>query len=541
MMDSKAILKKYAARIADVQAESSKEMSPQQKRQEILGLLQEALAALGKLYLVGGLPVHVDEAGTISRLMPGTDLNRFLSDLGFIPGDDNYDVLLSLALQCRRDIPANFVHSIAHFDTDTFTLNVNEWGGTYLRCGSDGIWTRHKVGEFDVLFDTGEEPHPPLDLHKINTYHGPALAWTEDSPLVKYIFGIGKFAGTSGIGRLNCITTMLLFLIAIVYRERVLVLPILRLCGLTGSRKTATCVAIGWLLSGLGMRFAPTACPENKADLENCLINSKGFLLLDEVNALKPLNNLLKSVGTGGELKRRVLYTTDAQRSYPIDVALGMSANTDSAVDEALIARCVKIDLGDPASDNAGWRGDYGVRQEWKTMNIRQQCWEDLVCRCAAAMRLLHSAMVKGEADPRVQHRMSGFWSFCVSLSHQESPEAERMIADAMAASSQENRLSANSIDDILPRLQKWLEDTPKALDARWSASEIGVALLRQEEARLTNTMSPQVRAILQSAYMLSNRLRGSSEYRRLLGLEIHRGHQRNLFSFRLPAKKEEI
>jgi hypothetical protein len=276
-LTTQAILQKHAANISDVLAESSKEMSFEVKQRTVLNLLQDALAATGKLFLIGGLPVHVDHKGNISRLLPGKDLDRFLNHCGFIPGAANWDVLLSRTLQCRSDIPPNFVHSLAHFDSAAFVLYLNEFSGFYLRCESDGIWSRLRVGEFDVLFDAAEEPHEPVDLNKINASHGPALAWSEDSPLVKYIFSVGKFAEDSGIGRLNCITVLLLFMLAIVFKERVLVLPVCRLCGLTGTRKTAICVAIGWLLSGLGMKFCSTSCPENIGDVQNALINAKAF------------------------------------------------------------------------------------------------------------------------------------------------------------------------------------------------------------------------------------------------------------------------
>ena len=49
-----------------------------------------------------------------------------------------------------------------------------------------------------------------------------------------------------------------------------------------------------------------------------------------------------------------------------------------------------------------------------------KQCWEDLVLRCAAIMRFLKAAADKGEDDIRVQHRMSGFWSFAVAIAKQE-------------------------------------------------------------------------------------------------------------------------
>ena len=550
-MDSQAILKKCAANIANLLAESSKEVPWEVKQRGVLELIQDALWAIGKVYLVGGLPVLVErESGAVVHLMPGKDLDRFLDACGFLPGAGDWDKLLSRKLQSRLDIPHNFVHSIAHFDPETSTLFLNEWAGTFLKFDSDGICTRHKVGEFDVLFDQAQEPHEPLDLDKINAQSGPALAWTEESPLVRFIFSIGKFSESSGIGRENCITVLLLFTLAILFQERVLVIPVCHLCGLSGSKKSALSVALGWVLSGLGMKFSATACPENVADVQNALINAKGLLVLDEANSLRPLTNLIKSVVTGGEFKRRVLYTTDTERTYPIDCSLMLPANFDSATDAALVARCLKIDMGNPGEDGEGWRGDFHVRQEWKREAVRQQCWEDLVLRCAAIMRYLKAAAVKGEDDIRVQHRMSGFWSFAVAIAKQEGTETERVVLGALDAITAEQRRSLNTFDDILPLLQDWISNSdkptmrgvpaePVVRRKRFLASELGGILLRMFGH--SNTMSQPVRDILQSSFKLSNKLNGSQEYRRILGMQVHRGRYGKEFSFDPPTEAVEI
>lgn len=393
------------------------------------------------------------------------------------------------------------------------------------------------------------ETHEPLDLDKVNEVQGPALAWSEDSALVRFVFGIGKFAEDSGIGRINCLTVLLIFTLAILFSERVMVIPVVHLHGLPGSKKTSLAVAVGWILSGLGLTFSATACPESVSDVETCLINAKGLLVLDEANSLRPLTNLIKSVVTGGELKKRVLYTTATIQHFPIDCSLILPANFDSATDPALIARCLKIDMGDPGADNAGYRSDYHIREEWRREGIRQQCWAELVTRCAAIMRFLAAAADKGEEDLRVQSRMSGFWEFAISISRQEGEETARVVENAMSAITAEHRSSVNTIDDLLPLLQEWLADEPASHGKRFTAGEIGATLLARGtfsdlvrprtgiSHQIRGDVSRQVREILQSAYRLSNRLNGSQEYRRLLGMQVHRGHQGKLFTFDPPSK----
>jgi len=539
-----AALKECAGTIAAVLAESSKEMSWDEKQRAILGHLQTALAANGKLFMVGGLPGHVNAVGEITQLVPGNAaFDRFLDGCGLLPGVGDWDKLLFRKLASRQDLPANFVHSIAHFDPEESVLYLNQWNGKFLRI-ADKV-SEHRVGEFDVLFNRGDEPHEPLDLDEINAYEGPALAWDEESALVRHVFSVGNFSESSGIGRQNAISVLMLFTLAILFQERVLVVPVVHLCGVSGSRKSALCVCLGWVVSGAGMKFRSTACPESIADVENALINAEGLLVLDEANSLRALQNLIKSVVTGGELKRRALFTTSTQVRFAVDVALMLATNVDSATEEALIKRCLKLDMGNPEAGGEGWRGDFNVRNEWRRRGNRQECWKELVCRCLATMRCLRHAAQKGEDDIRVPNRMSGFWSFAVAVARQEGPKVENQIQAAMTAINEEQRSAVSTPDDILPLLLDWLANEPPEHKGRkLTAGEIGGALLNRFEAataygRSTSPMSRQVREILQSAYRLSNKLNGSQEYRRVLGMEVHRGRYGKEFSFNPPPVKE--
>lgn len=545
-------LDEYATSIAAVLAEPAKEMSWDEKQHAILDLLQKALAATGKLFLVAGLPGHVNADGEITQLVPGNaDFDRFLDGCGLLPGAGDWDKLLFRKLASRRDLPANFVHTIAHFDAAETVLYLNQWDGKFLRLADEV--TEHRVGEFDVLFSKGDEPHEPLDLDAINRYQGPALDWDEDSALVQNVFSVGNFSESAGIGRENSISVMLYFAMAALFQERVMVVPVVALNGVSGTRKSALCVALGWIISGAGMKFRSTSCPEGKAELENALINAEGLLVLDEANSMRDLQSLLKSVLTGGELKRRVLFTTSAQARFPIDALLMLTANMDSATEESMVKRSLRITMGDPEASGKGWRGDFNVREEWRRGGIRQKCWRELVCRALVTLRCLRAAETKKQADIRVPNRMSGFWSFIAAVAKQEGPEVEKRIEAAMQAITEEGRSSVANADDILPLLMQWLDEPaakrgPKEPDPRglkFTAGEIGANLISRFESDVrcgapTPPISRQVKEILQSSLRLSNKLAGSQEYRRLLGMQVHRGRFGKMFSFNPPTPRPD-
>ena len=105
MDTNRTTLKRYAANIANLLAESSKEVPWEVKQRGVLEFVQDALVAVGKVFLVGGLPVLVGGSGAVLHLVPGRDLDRFLDSCGFLPGAGDWDKLLSRKLQSRLASP----------------------------------------------------------------------------------------------------------------------------------------------------------------------------------------------------------------------------------------------------------------------------------------------------------------------------------------------------------------------------------------------------------------------------------------------------
>ena len=80
------------------------------------------------------------------------------------------------------------------------TLLVNLCDGRYLRFDHEGMPTIRTNGEGGYLFEKGTVPHV-ADLEAICAYKGGALAWNENSPLIRYVFGVGVYGSESGVGR----------------------------------------------------------------------------------------------------------------------------------------------------------------------------------------------------------------------------------------------------------------------------------------------------------------------------------------------------
>jgi hypothetical protein len=269
--------------------------------------------------------------------------------------------------------------------------------------------------------------------------------------------------------------------------------------------------------------------------MQTTLINASGLLGLDEANNLRALFSLLKAIITNAIIELRILYTTANIQRFTVRLLCILTTNTSELFEEAIALRVLKLDMGDPRGEKVTYRSDASVDREWREGNLRDVCWLDLVCRLSAVMRLLAQARSKGEDEPPVRYRMSGFWVPVLAVAQQESPEVlSNMIAAANAIEGEQRR-SINTADDLLPLLQDWLESHSEKQKRELSASEIGAGLLRNP-----TKVSASMEKLLGSALMLSNKLAASSEYIRLLGMEVVNGKRTRKFRFDLSKVKPE-
>ena len=488
----------------------------------VLNALIAELEATGRLLSVEGMPVHLFPDGTILDITSGDeDLIGFISSCGLQAGGRySWDAKLSDALRGQR-LPLTRKYGLAHYDLPSHVLFLNEWNNHFVRVDPDGKASRHVNGEFDLLFEKADAPHD-TDLEQVNTYTGGALAWTDTDALVEHVYGVAVYSETSGIGRANAVSVLLGFTLALVMSKRVKAVPVVFMGGQSGTRKSAVSQALGWVVSGAGMKFCVTSCPDSAGAVENCLINAHGLICLDEFQNAKQLATLIKSVTTGGTIKRRVLFTTSSEKSFTVDASLVLTVNGSPFLDDATTKRFLKINMGTPDQDKSGWRGDVFVESDWLTNNLRERCWNELVCRLSAAMRLLTQAAAAGEADIRVHHRMSGFWSFLLAIAKQEGPDVLARTQATLDAIGDEQTISLGTQDDVLPRLLDFFSVKPDFC-RRWiGAAELGSAILRHWSigSHFDDGPNQFMKKLLSSPGQLSARLSGSPLYKEQLGLQ---------------------
>src|SRR5207248_1074108 len=110
--------------------------------------------------------------------------------------------------------------------------------------------------------------------------------------------------------------------------------------------------------------------------------------------------------------------------------------------------------------------------------------------------RLFTQAKKAGREDLRVNHRMSGFWSFILAIAEQEGTEVLQGLEATMAAVDQTQTAATEFSDDLLELLTDVLL-THKDLIQRW----IKMPELREclnIHAGLHNSVSTGVRNAIQ-------------------------------------------
>lgn len=459
----------------------------------------------------GRVPAFLDrESGKLCLITPGSpDARQLLKKWFGWPAHLGWEEYLGMDLD-GSGLPLRALHRLSHYDAAQHVLYLNEWTGSFIRVDGEGKVTRHANGTDGVLFLEAEESAHVTDLDAANAYHGPAWHLGEDSALVRHIFDVVTFDETVGVDRASAHGILMGFLLAMLFRERVLTLPILHFhSGASGTKKTACAVAIGWVLFGPG--FKATACPEDKKEAENVLLNSPGYVVLDESNKMYLLQDMLKAVVTGAYLRRRKYYTTASEETYPVNTSVVLTTNSLSITEDALTARIFQLLV---VGSDKEWKAEIQITEEWRTGNLRGVLWTELVGRAAAAMREISEAQRTGNAHLTAPHRMSSFWVFVRMLARQEGCE-DQLLKTIDAVTQMQTSTMADQ-DDIAPLIEQVREG--KLYGGEWLTASEWADLLKKHAGH--GGLPPQLDKLISSAGRLSNRIDQTKDR---LGIEVRR------------------
>ena len=476
----------------------------------------------------GRVPAFLESAtGKLCLITPeNPDTRQLLKKWFGWPAHFRWEEKLGMDLD-GSGLPLRQLHRLSHYDAEHHVLYLNEWNGNFLRLDGKGEISRHINGHEGVIFLEAQERAHSTDLAAAQAYMGKAWQLGEDSALVRHIFDVVSYDSNIGIDRETAHGILMGFLLAMLFRERVQTVPILHFhSGASGTKKTSCAVAIGWVL--FGMTFRATACPEDKKEAENVLLNSPGYVVLDESNKMYLLQDMLKAVVTGAYLRRRKYFTTAAEETYPVNTGVVLTTNSLSITEDALTARIFQLIV---AAGDKEWKSEFQIAEEWRTGKLRSVLWTELVGRAAAAMREITEAQRTGNAHLIVAHRMSSFFVFLRMLARQEG--CEEQLLQTIDAVDMLQATTMESQDDLAPLFNT--VRTAGTYKGEWLTAVEWADVLRNHTGM--RGLPPQLDKLVSSAARMSNRLEQSRDR---LGIEVERTGRKKLYRLRLDIPGEE-
>lgn len=459
----------------------------------------------------GTVPAHVDLDGKVRLFIPkNMEAAEYLYQ--WFTFDKSGEMLWKFSdyLTASEHIRPCTTHRAFHYDTAKRLLFLNEFNRRYLRIEGEGNISRHVNGEDGIVFMENEDSVHLTNIKAAQKYKGGALDINEKSPWAKYVFDICHFEGT--ITQEVARTLLMGFILSTLFRERVITVPIIHLhSGMSGTLKTALTQAIGWVLCGMG--FKVTLTPNDRKECETVLIGAPGFLVLDESNDISMLDDMLKSVITGGCIRRRKLYTTGELVTFLIECVVMLTTNRLSISEDAVTQRILQLNTGRVDE----FRSEFEVRETWRENNLRDVLWTELVGRAAAAMREISAAEKAGDVHLRVQHRLSSFWVFLRMLARQEKCEAKVMGAIQAVTEAQSTTMADQ--DDLSPLVEQFI--TGAMYHGEWWTAQKWCAVLKGQAEASHVSLGAGMSKLLSSSLALSNRFRASKALLKL-GMEVH-------------------
>jgi len=441
--------KRVAGNIEDIRSIPGKDMPAWKKSQNIAKLIHISLKQTGVLYNVGNVATYVDnETREITEVVKdGARFGELMVEYGIFPGDKSISAEgLGKYLNVKAvRAPKATIYAGSYYDAANHVLYVNEWAGNILRIDADGNVTRIRNGDYGLLWGDGEAVQAtPLHADLDNLPTMTALSLEDESLIKKHILDVINYDESLGMSKQHAQLILMTALVGLFFIERIPAYPYIYFFGPGGSMKTSLAVKVGKLIQGPS--FRPTPATTDEDQLKIMAINNP-FLLLDEANNLRKLQNAMKAIATGAQDVRRELYTTTKQRISNYQARTWMTANTADQSTETVASRMMIIDVGARTEENP-YRSDFYVDRAF--LVDRDAIWTELIARLSSAMQAMKFVDEKGRGDIPVSHRMSAFFVFGSGLAKHEGIDAANDFKDAMDAMARRQTSATSESSEIV-------------------------------------------------------------------------------------------
>ncbi len=385
------------------------------------------------------------------------------------------------------------VHYNWFFDSAKRVLYIVDRDGMMIRLNGKSE-SLVEVGTNDVFIK-------PMGFEPPNAVVGAGADWNS------LVYDLLSLNTRWGLSRPHVRLLLRVWTLAMFFREILPTCPILSITGPKASGKTMATKGIGRAI--FGTSFDVHNMPSKHDDLETLLISSS-YVALDNNDAHNPdpILNLLAVAATGGQITRRLLYTTAQEAHYRLRSHIAMTSRTPKYARDDIADRSIAIGAS-PLDDCVD---EYILVK--RILNRRAALWLSLRSYLNATIRRLRN---KSTFVRITNFRMADFANFGFVALSKEEHDAWREAIGLLRGTQQQLQLNE---DEMALSLLKWLFDLPaqklKDITVEWLVDTMGVAdeLRKRGEATKIGKRFKNSRDPIHLWFKISARsLRGKSVY----------------------------
>lgn len=393
-------------------------------------------------------------------------LELALFEYGLLPKDRlTADVIDTLRLTARSAGQETEVHAFSYFDRKTSSTYIYDFRGGVFVASPLGI--KHCDNGVDGHLFVQNLKWKPFELAR---YAHPRLDW-RDWLIRGVAFSDGNLTAHDSQLLIG------LWVLALYFPQLFPTRPILALIGEKGSGKSSLLRRIGRLL--FGPKFDVTTLTSKSDDFDAAITTDPLVVADNADDAPSWFADKLAVVATGGELKRRDLYTTNKLVDFPIRAYVGVTSRTPDFLREDVAERLLPIRVSRLPQFSA----------ENDLLDALDEHREQLLAGLVADVQRATVELAKRRQDRiPTMTRLADFASFAIKVAPVIGSTEDEIRQLLERLDGQQVNLAAQD-DALMTLIDQWLADDSEHVNIGRDLSTSD--LMRELEAHATSDSVP--------------------------------------------------
>jgi len=419
---------------------------------QVTEIIRDDLQGRGKFYNDGYQAYFFSEAE--KKLMQinleDTECRLMMAKYGINRTESIYRYLMeSLGIEAIINGTKTTIHRLSYYNPDTFTVYLYNHGNQVYWISPDKVKLVDN-GTDGILFVADPRTQP----FKIKKSKG-SILWLDRVLLSKIN------PADSVLTAYEVRLVVKLWFYSLFFREIMPTKGLLLFLGPKGSGKSITARKIGMLL--FGGEFNVTPLTKDIKDFDAAITNSD-YVAIDNADSKSIwFEDRLAIVATGGNIKKRQLYTTNTEVDFPVRCFMSITSRTptfrrDDVVDRLLILESKRFEQ---------FISEHALIAEVR--NNRNEIMYEVVYGLKKIVRALRDAK---DEDMAGSFRMADFADFCIKIGRLWDTENEvKTVLTKLQYKQDKFTIEADPVKKLL---YKWaLENPDREVDATTLNSQL--------------------------------------------------------------------